>query len=139
MAKRKVVAPSSAEEKRINAGIKSDPDTAEATEEDFARAKPAPKKMQELTKRYRGKQKAPTKVPVHIRLDQKVVDAYKATGSGWQSRVNDDLAAIVSKRTAVHKARKAATHAAAKAKRPSGKAGKTVSSKKMPRSQKKAG
>jgi uncharacterized protein (DUF4415 family) len=30
-------------------------------------------------------------VPVTIRLDANVVDAYKATGEGWQSRMNDAL------------------------------------------------
>jgi uncharacterized protein (DUF4415 family) len=28
---------------------------------------------------------------VTIRLDQEVVNFYKSTGKGWQSRMNDDL------------------------------------------------
>ncbi|KQT07848.1 hypothetical protein ASG40_13155 [Methylobacterium sp. Leaf399] len=36
------------------------------------------------------------KVPVTIRLDPHVVDAFKATGPGWQTRMNDVLARAVS-------------------------------------------
>ena len=38
-------------------------------------------------KRSRGKQKAPTKQKVTIRLDEAVVDHYKAGGTGWQGRL----------------------------------------------------
>lgn len=31
------------------------------------------------------------KVPVTIRLDAEIVDAFKATGPGWQTRMNDAL------------------------------------------------
>ncbi|CAA2107151.1 hypothetical protein MBUL_04018 [Methylobacterium bullatum] len=31
------------------------------------------------------------KVPVTIRLDPEIVEAFKATGSGWQTRMNDVL------------------------------------------------
>lgn len=41
--------------------------------------------------RGRGKQKAPTKQSVTIRLSREVVDAFKATGKGWQSRINEAL------------------------------------------------
>lgn len=33
-----------------------------------------------------------TKVPVSIRLDANVLDAFKATGPGWQGRINATLA-----------------------------------------------
>ena len=39
----------------------------------------------------RGPQKAPTKKPVTIRVDRDVLASYKATGPGWQSRMNDAL------------------------------------------------
>ena len=39
----------------------------------------------------RGPQKAPTKKPVTLRIDPDVLDTYKATGPGWQSRMNDVL------------------------------------------------
>jgi uncharacterized protein (DUF4415 family) len=42
-------------------------------------------------RRVRGKQKAPTKQLVSLRLDQSVVEAFKAEGPGWQSRMNEAL------------------------------------------------
>jgi uncharacterized protein (DUF4415 family) len=39
----------------------------------------------------RGKQVAPLKQIVTIRLDTDIVEKFKATGSGWQSRVNNAL------------------------------------------------
>ncbi|MCV2218888.1 BrnA antitoxin family protein [Thauera sp. Sel9] len=43
---------------------------------------------QALITRRRGPQKAPTKVPTTIRFDADVLAALKATGPGWQTRVN---------------------------------------------------
>ena len=37
----------------------------------------------------RGTQKAPTKVPTTIRFDADVLAALKASGKGWQTRVNE--------------------------------------------------
>ena len=40
----------------------------------------------------RGRPKAEeTKVSTTIRLDREVLDAFRATGPGWQSRINDTL------------------------------------------------
>lgn len=39
-------------------------------------------------RRTRGPQKAPLKVPTTIRFDADVLAALKATGKGWQTRVN---------------------------------------------------
>jgi len=39
----------------------------------------------------RGLQKAPTKKPLAIRLSPDVVDYFKATGAGWQSRIDSAL------------------------------------------------
>jgi uncharacterized protein (DUF4415 family) len=38
---------------------------------------------------------APGKVAVSLRIDRAVLDAFKATGRGWQTRMNDALAASV--------------------------------------------
>lgn len=38
--------------------------------------------------RRRGPQKATTKVSTTIRLDADLLDALRATGEGWQTRVN---------------------------------------------------
>ncbi len=43
----------------------------------------------------RGQQKEPTKVKVSIRLSKDVVTALRETGSGWQSRVDEALRALV--------------------------------------------
>ncbi len=39
----------------------------------------------------RGRQKTPTKVPVTVRYSPEVVAYFKATGEGWQTRMNDAL------------------------------------------------
>lgn len=39
----------------------------------------------------RGPQKAPTKKQVTLRLDKDVVERFRATGPGWQVRINDAL------------------------------------------------
>jgi uncharacterized protein (DUF4415 family) len=45
----------------------------------------------ERLRRFRGQQKAPTKQMVTLRLDPDVVEAFRATGAGWQRRMNDAL------------------------------------------------
>lgn len=42
-------------------------------------------------RRGRGPQKAPRKQPTTIRFDADVLAALKATGPGWQTRVNDTM------------------------------------------------
>ena len=42
-------------------------------------------------RRGRGPQKAPTKKLVSLRIDQRVIDHFKATGEGWQTRINEVL------------------------------------------------
>jgi uncharacterized protein (DUF4415 family) len=74
------------------------------TEADFARAEPMREVMPQVVeamKRGRGRPKSPSpKARVSLRLDRDVVAAYKATGEGWQTRINDTLAqAINLKRT----------------------------------------
>jgi len=41
--------------------------------------------------RLRGPQKAPRKTPVSLRLDESTIEAFRSTGRGWQSRINDIL------------------------------------------------
>lgn len=43
--------------------------------------------------RLRGLQRAPTKKQVTLRLDPEVIDKFRATGRGWQARMNDALKA----------------------------------------------
>lgn len=39
----------------------------------------------------RGPQKEPTKQQVTLRLDRDVIERFRATGPGWQGRVNEAL------------------------------------------------
>ena len=77
---RVLVLPTPAEDAAIAAGIAQDPDTYEPS--DF-----------EL-----GKMRRPgrplgsgTKTQITLRLDVEVVDKFKASGDGWQTRINDVL------------------------------------------------
>ena len=82
------------EEARIQAGIAADPDNPEISDEQFARMRPAsevlPPALFSALTRPRGRPKAAvTKVAVKLRLDPVALDAWKASGAGWQSRIND--------------------------------------------------
>ena len=82
------------EETAINVGIARDPEAPEWTEEDWARARPAVEVDPELVEwslRRRGKQKAPTKELISIRLDPDITAYFRAGGPGWQTRLNDTL------------------------------------------------
>jgi len=72
-----------------------DDDNPEWTEADFARAMgfeqlPASLKKT-LSGRKRGPQKAPTKMLVSVRYSQEVIEQFKASGSGWQGRMDAAL------------------------------------------------
>ena len=85
----------------IRRAIAEDPDAApELDEAMMAQARPAEEVFPELVATYRarrGPQKRPTKVPVSIRLDPEVVEYFRATGEGWQSRINEALVEYVTK------------------------------------------
>ena len=44
-----------------------------------------------VDRRPRGKQKEPVKQQLTLRLNSEVIDFFRATGKGWQSRVNEAL------------------------------------------------
>lgn len=78
-----------------------DDDAPEATDEWFERARPAKdvlpglvgdKAATELLKPKRGRPPvANPKEHLNIRLDADIVDAFRRTGSGWQTKLNDAL------------------------------------------------
>jgi uncharacterized protein (DUF4415 family) len=74
-----------------------DAENPEWTDEDFARAVPfsqLPESLQaklRSLKKSRGPQKAPTKEVVTIRLSHDVVERLRASGPGWQTRVDAAL------------------------------------------------
>lgn len=74
--------------------IAFDADNPEWTDEDFRRARPGGALPPEILRAFpktRGPQKAPRKIPVSIRLTPEVVERFKASGPGWQSRIDEVL------------------------------------------------
>jgi uncharacterized protein (DUF4415 family) len=83
------------EEAEIQRQIVLDPDDFEASDDELARARPFREVFPELAasiERARGRPKVTNpKQVVSIRLDPDVVAKFKATGKGWQSRINGIL------------------------------------------------
>ncbi|KQP44616.1 BrnA antitoxin family protein [Pseudorhodoferax sp. Leaf274] len=78
----------------------ADGEVRELAAEDLAGFRPAqevlpPALQATLGVRRRGPQKTPTKVVTTIRIDPDILEALKATGPGWQTRVNDALRADI--------------------------------------------
>ena len=68
----------------------------ELTAEDFKNFRPAaevlsPSLMAKLGIRPRGRQKAPTKERTTIRLSSDVLERFRASGPGWQTRMDAAL------------------------------------------------
>ena len=85
--------PDAAEELAILRGIAADPDAREWTEADFAAARPArevlpPALYKALTAKSGRPKSASPKVFTGIRFDADVLEGLRATGKGWQTRVN---------------------------------------------------
>ncbi len=71
--------------------IDTDGEIRELTAEDLAKFKPAAEVLpQSLRKKLgvRGPQKAPTKERITIRLSREVVEQFRESGEGWQTRVD---------------------------------------------------
>ena len=84
------------EETAIHAGIAADPEWG-PEELDMSKARPAREVLPELVERYereqaelrkRGPQKAPTKEHISLRLDADLVEYFRSSGRGWQTRLN---------------------------------------------------
>jgi uncharacterized protein (DUF4415 family) len=85
--------------------IDKEGEVRELTKEDFDRARPAsevlpeilgPEVAAELLKpKSRGPQRKPRKTSTTIRLDVEVLEAFRAMGKGWQTRMNNALKAYV--------------------------------------------
>lgn len=74
----------------------TDDTTPEFTDAVMARARPArevlPAAVLEAFRNKGGRPRVETpKVPLSIRLDRDVVDGWKASGPGWQTRMNEAL------------------------------------------------
>ncbi|MBI1869275.1 MAG: BrnA antitoxin family protein [Methylocystis sp.] len=67
-------------------------DNPPLTDAELAAARPFAEVLPKLAaaiKRTRGPQKAPIKEQITLRLDRAAVAAFRATGHGWQSRIDD--------------------------------------------------
>lgn len=78
----------------------TDDDNPEWTDADFARARPASEVLPELfgnqaaqtMHKPRGRPRAEVvKERITIRFDADVLDAFRSTGKGWQTRMNDAM------------------------------------------------
>lgn len=81
-----------------------DSENPEWSEKDIRDARPLmevlPPETAAAVRRYRGQrgpQRSPTKELISLRVDRDVVAAYRATGTGWQTRANEALKAYVKK------------------------------------------
>ena len=72
--------PTPAEEAAINAGIAADVDTYELTDKDFVQLRPIGRPRAAVTKER-----------ITIRLSRDVVEQFRASGDGWQTRVDAAL------------------------------------------------
>jgi uncharacterized protein (DUF4415 family) len=76
-------------------------DNPELTKADFARARPFSEVFPDLSasiRKGRGPNKAPTKKLVSLRLSRDVIEHFKSTGAGWQSRIDETLRKAVKRK-----------------------------------------
>ena len=78
------IIPTNKEETAINAGIDSDPDTYEMSGTESKRLRPIGRPKADVTKER-----------ISIRLSPEVTEYFRATGKGWQSRIDETLRAYV--------------------------------------------
>ena len=94
------VLPTPAEDAKIKKQMRQDPQNPEWTKKDFTKARPASEVLSgivggeaaEKLLKPRGRPKAEvTKERINIRLSPEVVDYFKASGNGWQTRIDAAL------------------------------------------------
>jgi uncharacterized protein (DUF4415 family) len=76
-------------------------DNPELTKADFAKARPFAEVFPDLSasvRKGRGPNKLPTKKLVSLRLSREVIEHFKATGEGWQSRIDETLRKAVKRK-----------------------------------------
>ncbi len=91
--KRRFKLNTAAEDREIRRAIKADRDTRELSAKDFAQMRPLP----ELLKQRGRPKSAVHKQPVTVRLDPEILEFFRGSGRGWQTRMNEALAQYVSK------------------------------------------
>jgi uncharacterized protein (DUF4415 family) len=79
--KNTLIRPTDSEDAQITAAALTDPDNLPLTDAELSQFKP-----------MRGRPLGSgTKEQVTLRLDAKILEQFRATGSGWQTRINDAL------------------------------------------------
>ena len=87
------ISPTDEEEAEIQRQIAKDPEDP-AHWANTTPLRPVIEVMPDHVERHRpgrGKQKAPTKEKVTVRLDADIVAHFRSTGRGWQTRLNEVL------------------------------------------------
>ena len=80
---RALVVPTAEEDAAITAAAESDPDAMPLTPAQWAQAQPLMRRGRPLG--------GGIKTQVTLRLDTEVIEKFKASGDGWQTRINDAL------------------------------------------------
>lgn len=81
MMSKKLIRPTDAEDAQITAAALTDADNLPLTNEEL-----------QQFRRTRGRpQGSGKKEQVTLRIDTEILEQFKATGSGWQTRINDAL------------------------------------------------
>ncbi len=81
---RKLLLNTPEEEAQINAGIASDPDTYELSDEEFRQLRPVGHPVNDTTKER-----------INIRLSRNITAYFRSTGQDWQTRINEVLSEYV--------------------------------------------
>ena len=77
------ILPTPAEDAAITAAARADPDAVPVTDAEWAQVKPMVRRGRPLG--------SGTKTQVTLRLDVEVVEKFRASGDGWQTRINEAL------------------------------------------------
>jgi len=80
---RVLILPTPAEDAAITAAAMADPDAMPFTDAEWAQAKPLVRRGRPLG--------SGTKTQITLRLDLEIVEKFRASGDGWQTRINDAL------------------------------------------------
>jgi len=77
----------------MNKKIRKDPEDFEWTAAELKASKKInslPRSLQQklASRKTRGAQTAPTKISTTIRLSSEVVESFRATGAGWQTKID---------------------------------------------------
>lgn len=79
--RQKLIRPTDSEDAQITAAAMTDPDNLPLTDAELSQFK-----------RVRGRPLGSgTKEQVTLRLDTQILEQFRATGDGWQTRINDAL------------------------------------------------